>query len=52
MLRLVDPATGEKLLTPLEAQEARRHAEAEVERLQAELARLRAVDKAKKEKRQ
>jgi len=56
MLRLVDPATGEKLLTPLEAQEARRHAEAlaaqeaqarrraesEVERLRAELARLRA----------
>ena len=41
MLRLVDPATGEKLLTPLEAQEARRQAEAEVERLQAELARLR-----------
>jgi len=41
MLRLVDPATGEKLLTPLEAQEARRRAEAEVERLQAELARLR-----------
>jgi len=41
MLRLVDPATGEKLLTPLEAQEARRQAEAEVERLRAELARLR-----------
>ena len=41
MLRLVDPTTGEKLLTPLEAQEARRRAEAEVERLQAELARLR-----------
>jgi len=55
MLRLVNPITGEKLLTPLEAQEARRQAEAraaqeavarrlaeaEVERLQAELARLR-----------
>ncbi len=41
MLRLVDPETGEKLLTPLEAQEARRRAEAEVERLRAELARLR-----------
>ena len=41
MLRLVDPATGEKLLTPLEAQEARRQAEAEVERLRAELTRLR-----------
>ncbi len=55
MLRLVDPATGEKLLTPLEAQEARRlaeakaaaeaearrRAEAEVERLRAELASLR-----------
>ena len=39
MLRLVDPATGEKLLTPLEAQDARRRAEAE--RLRAELARLR-----------
>ncbi len=41
MLRLVDPATGEKLLTPLEAQEARRQAETEVERLRAELTRLR-----------
>ena len=69
MLRLVDPQTGEKLLTPLESQEARRRAEmlaaseaearrqaerlaaseaearrraeAEVERLRAELARLR-----------
>ncbi|MFQ6099614.1 MAG: hypothetical protein ACE5OS_00055 [Anaerolineae bacterium] len=54
-LRLIDPATGEKLLTPLEAQEAlrraeakaaeeaeaRRQAEAEAERLRAELARLR-----------
>ena len=55
MLRLVDPETGEKLLTSLEAQdarrraemlaaaeaEARRRAEAEVERLRAELACLR-----------
>jgi len=61
-LQLVDPATGKKLLTPLEAHEAhrteaearrqaetravkeaeaRRRAEAEVERLRAELARLR-----------
>ncbi len=53
-LRLVDPRTGEKLLTPLEAQEARRQAErraaeeaearrkaeAELEQLRAELARL------------
>jgi len=31
MLRLVDPEMGEKLLTPLEAQEARRQAETEVE---------------------
>ncbi len=28
LLRLIDPTTGEKLLTPLEAQEARRQAEA------------------------
>lgn len=48
LLRLYDPKTGEKLLTPLEAQEKarreaerRRQAEAEVERLRAELARLR-----------
>ncbi len=55
-LRLYDPKTGEKLLTPLEAQEKarratahwrqeaerRRQAEAEAERLRAELARLRA----------
>lgn len=47
-LRLVDPKTGERLLTPAEAQEARRaaearaaQAEAELERLRAELARLR-----------
>ena len=40
-LRLVDLATGKRLLTPLEVQKARRQAEAEVERLQAELARLR-----------
>ncbi len=48
LLRLYDPKTGEKLLTPLEAQEKarqeaerRRQAEAEVERLRAEMARLR-----------
>ncbi|MGB9774974.1 MAG: Uma2 family endonuclease [Anaerolineae bacterium] len=61
LLRLVDPRTGERLLTPLEAQEARRQAEmarrqaeqraaeeaearrraeAELEQLRAELARL------------
>ncbi len=40
-VRLVDPATGEKLLTPLEAQEARRCAESEVQRLRTELACLR-----------
>jgi hypothetical protein len=54
-LRLVNPATGARLLTPAEAQAAwraeatarqaeaaaRRAAEAEVERLQAELARQR-----------
>jgi Uma2 family endonuclease len=40
-LRLVNPATGELLLTPAEAQAARRAAEAELERLRAELARLR-----------
>ena len=40
-LRLIDAQTGEKLLTPQEAQEARRQAEAEVARLQAELNRLR-----------
>jgi hypothetical protein len=39
-LRLVKPATGERLLTPAEAQAARRAAEAELERLRAELARL------------
>jgi Uma2 family endonuclease len=63
MLRLVDPATGEKLLTTLEAQEARRRAEAlsaqeaearrraeaEVGQLQAELARLRTTGEAKEE---
>jgi len=37
----VNPATGERLLTPAEAQAARRVAEAEVERLRAALARLR-----------
>ena len=47
-LRVIDPATGERLLTPAEAQAARRAeaaarraAEAELERLRAELARLR-----------
>jgi Uma2 family endonuclease len=40
LLRLYDPKTGEKLLTPLEAQEARRQAEAEIERLRTELARM------------
>ena len=47
-LRLSNPATGERLLTPAEAQAARRAeaaarraAEAELERLRAELARLR-----------
>jgi len=47
-LRVVDPATGERLLTPAEAQAARRAAEvraaaveAELERLRAELARRR-----------
>lgn len=47
-LRLVDPATGERLLTPAEAQAARRReagradsAEAELARLRAELSRLR-----------
>jgi Uma2 family endonuclease len=47
-LRLVNPATGERLLTPAEAQaahraeaSARRAAEAELERLRTELARLR-----------
>jgi Uma2 family endonuclease len=41
LLRLYDPATGEKLLTPQEAQAARRAAEARVAELEAELARLR-----------
>jgi len=49
-LRLIDPTTGKKLLTPLEAQEARRQAEAEVERLRAELARLRASGEAKEKR--
>lgn len=40
-LRVVDLATGERLLTPAEAHTARRAAEAELERLRAELARLR-----------
>jgi hypothetical protein len=51
MLRLVDPATGGKLLTSLESQEARRRAEAEVERLQAELGRLSAAGEAEWTKR-
>lgn len=38
-LRVVQPTTGERLLTPAEAQEARRAAEAELERLRVELAR-------------
>jgi Uma2 family endonuclease len=40
-LRVFNPTTGERLLTPAEALLARRVAEAEVERLRAELARLR-----------
>ena len=40
-LRLYDPARGEALLSPLEAQAARRAAEEQVTRLRAELARLR-----------
>jgi Uma2 family endonuclease len=40
-LRLINPATGELLLTPAEAQAARRAAEVELEQLRAELARLR-----------
>jgi len=47
-LRVSDPATGERLLTPAEAlaarraeATARRAAEAELERVRAELARLR-----------
>ena len=40
-LRLINPMTGERLLTPAEALAARRTAAAELERLRAELARLR-----------
>jgi Uma2 family endonuclease len=47
-LRVIEPSTGERLLTPAEAQHARRlaetraaTAEAELQRLQSELARLR-----------
>jgi Uma2 family endonuclease len=40
-LRLIDIATGEPLLRPSEVEAARRSAEEEVERLRAELARLR-----------
>ena len=36
-LRVVNPATGERLLTPAEVQAARRAAEAELERLRAEV---------------
>jgi len=39
-LRLYNPRTGEKLLTPLEAQEARRQAEERITHLEQELARL------------
>lgn len=41
LLRFVDIATGTPLLRPAEIEAARRDAEAEVERLRAELARLR-----------
>jgi Uma2 family endonuclease len=51
LLRLYDPATGEKLLTPQEAQAARRAeaaarqaAEARVAELEAELARLHGLE--------
>jgi hypothetical protein len=40
-LRVFDPATGERLLTPAEAMVARRTAAAELERLRAEIERLR-----------
>ncbi len=40
-LRLIDVKTGEALLTPAEAQEKRRAAEAEVERLREELKKFR-----------
>jgi Uma2 family endonuclease len=40
-LRVFNPATGERLLTPAEALAARRTAEAELQQLRAELARLR-----------
>ena len=39
-LRLFDPRTGKRLLTPAEADEAREAAEAEVERLRAEIEKL------------
>jgi Uma2 family endonuclease len=41
-LRVVDPATGARLLTPAEAQEARRAAEARAAQAEAEVAQLRA----------
>jgi Uma2 family endonuclease len=40
-LRLYDPRTGRRLLTPAEEHEARQHAEAEVERLRGQLDALR-----------
>ena len=40
-LRLIDPASGERLLRPEEAMQARREAQAEIQRLRAELDRLR-----------
>ncbi len=48
-LRLVDLATGEKLLTSQEVRERHRRAEAEVARLQAELARLQDVEETKED---
>lgn len=41
-LRVVNPVTGERLLTPAEAQAARRAAESRASQAEAELARLRA----------
>ena len=40
LLRLQDAQSGQKLLTPFEAQAARRAAESEAARLRAELERL------------
>ncbi len=47
-LRLRDPKTGQFLFTPGEENEARQQAEAEVERLRAELARLQRQPRADK----